>query len=921
MEKAVRYLFNLHPGEGTKSLLFILLGLLWSIGTYGMFTLSEGMFIEHIGANHLPVTYVFVALTLCLISTCLIFALNHLSIRKILFIMISFWAAVIFVFYACLPLSDHIMYWYLLKVFGWVMPISTYICYWAFIDQYVDLQVGKRLFCLINSVTYLGDACGSGVISIGIGRLGLSGLLILFAAVIICSLPCIYLITQKLSPILEDHADHIDTRSSLSLKDIAKRVLNSRFTVYLLGFYFIMQLLAIVTEFSYMNAFDTAFSGTSEHDLTRFLGTCNMWIAIANVLFGSLVYSRLIKKMGINNVIVIAPAFFLLLFSISFWKQGIPIAIFGLFAREGMVYTFDDNNLNLLISGVPTKIKNQIRITVESFFEPIGMLISALILLILHNYSRSLGLTVSIGACILVLLLRANYSKAIFTNLMASSIRFGKKAIDWIPKKEKKQFEHYLLQNLKRPEESGRLLAFDYLLRLNNEKHLPHLLNYVSLMSIPGKLQAIELLSQSSWAKEPSVIERLERWRRTLPHPAIRGSIHLYFAKHALLRPEKITQDLHSDLLPMRAAAILSLKTITPRGGQLPSFVSLASEKLRLLLDSKIEYEICTGIDILGAEENITNIESILTYLKHPSLKVKQSSAKALKQISNPDTKEYASQIISLLPSLRDPITRLNLLRSLEKMKDRDSVRELILATVHFRPNERALVQDFILELGMDKEMAQILLSIVKDTFIHERCRLLAGKILAKIDLNLLKNHLYPLLRNEIDRAYFYYYHFATVQKQLPGYDLSILENALETGYHSVIDFVIQLLGSASELEQSDVLSYTLKSKNPKIRAQAIETLQKTCHSRLFSLLEPLIDEPSIQQKLRTYLKRGNSPLSISQLLDTMVYSPSLTDQIVAIDLKAKLNSPGWEEILKKKLKGNEEIFQHFAHELLQGTT
>ena len=459
------------------------------------------------------------------------------------------------------------------------MPISTYICYWAFIDQYIDLQVGKRMFCLINSVTYLGDALGAGVISMGIGHFGLSGLLLIFGGIIICSLPCIYLITRKLSPILEDHADHIDTRSSMSFKEIVGKVLGSKFTLYLLGFYFIMQLLAIVTEFSYMNAFDQAFAGSSEHELTRFLGTCNMWIALVNVLFGALVYSRLVKWMGVNNVIVVAPAFFLLLFSIWFWKEGVPIAIFGLFAREGMVYSFDDNNLNLLISGVPTKIKNQMRIIVESFFEPLGMLVSALMLLLLHNVSHLLGFTVAIGACVLVFLLRANYSKAIFTNLISSSIRFGKKAIDWIPKKEKKQFEHYLLQTLKQSDESSRLLAFEYLLRFNNEKHLPHLLNYANLMSLPGKIQAIELFSKSHFATKSNVLERLERWRRTIPHSNIRGKIHLYFAKHALLRPEKITHDLHSEQLSMRAAAILSLKT-TPEKGQLPSFVSLASENL-----------------------------------------------------------------------------------------------------------------------------------------------------------------------------------------------------------------------------------------------------------------------------------------------------------------------------------------------------
>lgn len=453
---------------------------------------------------------------------------------------------------------------------------------------------------------------------------------------------------------------------------------------------------------------------------------------------------------------------------------------------------------------------------------------------------------------------------------------------------------------------------------MNNDDLLPHLLNQINRFSLPAKLKAIDLLSESEWAKEPVVVERLEKWRRILPHPTLKSAIHLYFARHALLRPEKIMNDLHNEHLGLQAAAILSLKT-TPYQSQLPSFLTLASEKLRLLLDSKIEREICTGLEILGYEKNSENLEVIFSYLKHPALNVTLAAAKALAHVASPDCKEFAPQIIERLFSTRDPQVRHYYLQALEKMQDQDSIRELILATIHFRPNERALVERFILEIS-NQQNAPTLLELVQDRFIHERCRLLAGKLLAKRDLNLLKNHLFSLAQKEIERAYFYFYHAKTIQKQIPEYDLLILENALETGYHSVIDFVIQLLGAANSIDESEILSHTLRSKNRKLRAQAIETLQKACSTRLFTLLEPLIDERPLEQKLRYYLKKGHIPLNLTQLLDTMVYSPSLTDQIVAIGLKAKLDAPGWREVVKKKLQSNEEIFEHFAHELLETT-
>ena len=78
------------------------------------------------------------------------------------------------------------------------------------------------------------------------------------------------------------------------------------------------------------------------------------------------------------------------------------LAIFGMIAREGLVYSFDDNNLNLLITGVPAKAKNQIRIAIESFIEPIGMFVAASLLFLFQGKAHLLGLTISIFALAIV---------------------------------------------------------------------------------------------------------------------------------------------------------------------------------------------------------------------------------------------------------------------------------------------------------------------------------------------------------------------------------------------------------------------------------------------------------------------------------------------------------------------------------------
>lgn len=919
MGRTLRLLFNLHPGEGRRASLFIILALLWSVGSYGTFVLSEGMFLEHVGAHALPKAYLAIALCMCLLSSLLLFALHRVPIRFLLFSIITLWIVFNLTFYFLLPSHGNTLtYWYLFKTVGWIVPISIYIVFWAFVDQYYDLQDAKRFFCLFNSMTFAGDALGGGIISLFLHKLGMGGLMLLFTLSMVASLPFIFLITRSLSPVLEEHTESIDTPSSINLKSILNTLFKSKFTLYLILFYFAMQLLAIVTEFNYMESFERTFMIFGANALTEFIGRCGMWISIGNMCLGMFFYSRLVKKLGVNNIILVAPTFFAMIFAAWLFKDVLAIAICGMIAREGMVYTFDDNNLQLLISGVPTKLKNHVRITVESFIEPTGMFVGAFLLLFWQRQGLLLGGALSLTALLIVFFLRSTYPRAIFQNLVATSIRFEKKASDFIrhfTNKERRASEFLLLSNLKKYEEKSQLIAYEYLLEIGNERVLPRLLNHIGKLTLPGKLTAIELLSKSKWAHEPIVLERLERWRRILPHPAIKSAIHFYLAAQGSLRPERIMHDLNNDNLGLRAAAILTLKT-SPHAFQFPSFCSLASEKLRVLLESKQEQEISIGLRILGLEKDPANINSLFEYLKHPSLTVNRAAAEAISLVAHPDYKEQAHQIIARLPYTPDQQVRKFCLEALEKLANPEAVRPLILASVHFHPSERNDIERLVLNL--EEPPTSALLQLVQSNNVHERCRLLAGKILGKFNKKALGRHLFTIVRREIERAYFYFYHAHVIQQQLPEHDLSILQNTLLTRYHSIIDFIIQMLGIAGSIEECEVLSHTLRNPNRKIQAQAIESLEKSCDAHIFSLLLPLIDKGNPEVKLRHYIKTGGVPLNLTQLLDVMANSPSTADQVISIAMKAHLKTPDWRYTLREKLEGEEEIFHHFANELLE---
>lgn len=914
MRKTFRKLFNLYPGEGRKASLFLILGFLWSLGAFGGLTLSEGLFLEHAGASQLPSSYLVTALGMCLLSTVLLFALNRLSISHLLVTIVLGAAACngLLCFLNTSISTADLWFWFLFKSVGWCVPIAIYICFWAFIDQYYDLQDAKRCFCLFNSVLYLGDAVAGGLISFTLETIGVTSVMLIFIGSFFSTIPIIYLIVKKNKQVPEESQDGNPGSVSQMVPTIFRLILKSPFTIILLAFYFMMQVIVITTEYSYMDSFEKSFSNLGKtHVLTEFLGMMAMWVSLGNMFFGLFFYSRTVSKFGVNNIILVAPLFFFSIFGAWAYKEAFTVALLAFIAREGMIYTFDDNNLLLLISGVPTKIKNQIRIAIESFFEPIGMLVGASLLFFLHDKVKILGVIICLFACILALLLRSQYAKAIIKNLIDHALHFEKKAIDWFRQfsaKEKKKIELDLLSYLKTADEPGKILALEYLLKMENPQLLPKLLNQFERLSVRGKMRVIDLLSDSHHAKETIVIERLHQWRKTLPNPSIRSHIHFYLAKHHLMKKEMVMQDLESQHLALQGAAILSIKT----SHETLSKSFLALEKLKHFLESDNDEKICMALLILGMEKKKENIQDIIPYLKNRSLLVKRQAAKALFSCANEDSSEYGFLILNHATTVSDPEVRMYCLKALEKISDSSLLLTLIKAGADFRVMEKKLIESIC--TGFGQSVVSDVVGIMQDEALSFRMRLLAAKILSKLSLEHLKECQNDLVKKEIERAYFYLYHAKTVNKNK---DLDILENALQTTFKATLDFIIQILAMAGASLNSEIMLHTLRSKNRKIRGAAFETLEKATEPTLFVLLKPLLDERRQEEALKTYLKKTLVPLTLSELLETLESSPSVANQIVSLTLKAKLKLPNWRESLKTRLHGEEKLFHNFAHELL----
>lgn len=932
-QSILRRVFNIYPGEERNAFLFACLGFLWAFGVTCGQKFADALFLLHVGADSLPEAYTLTACGMLIVASVLLYAFHKFSSYLIfstaLLLGISFYLFVL----GCLIIevgAQSQWFWFALKIAGFFLFSVLMTCYWTFIDQYHHLQDAKRLYTLFSSMIFLGAASTGAVMHSGL--LDLYHLIILIILLLAGTYFWIKKIVHDVPLVMHEDSEPEGNgaiEAGGSFKFLIKSILSSRFTLLLMASNFLTQLLLVITEYNYMATFQNYFSsmhdqnagGGTEASLTLFLGQALASVSIGNLIIGLFLYSRLVRRFGISSLLPTTPLLLIISFTGWSFTDSLLFPLVGFFVVEGTLYVIDDSNFNLLLNAVPSKLKYKIRVMIESFFEPIGMLISATLLTFFQHQSRWLGLALAAFSLTIALALRSQYLKALFSNLAENTIHFQRTIEMWLGKMNEKQqtaAEHKLLGILRSGDEQAQLFACEGLLAFEDPSILKRLLNYASHMSAMAKIKFIGLVEHSVFAKNSLTLDAFQKWILHDADLQLKSTIHLYLAKQGLLHPEKVMADLKSPHIQLQGAAIVALKkslAYLP-----PSTAShnraLAAQHLKMLLDSQSEEEVCMGLHILGIDGDSHDIDLLLPYLKHSSLAIARTAAKSIAQAGALDPIRQAPFILDQLDLSTDHEVRIACLQALEHINDSSLIPQIIDASLHFRPNERRLTEIIIYKMGL--RTVPTLLALTKDIQRPDRCRVLAGRILGRLSLPQLRANLSDLIRQEIDRAYFYFYHAHTIQQDYPDLDLSILKDVLLTDYQSVLDFIMQLLGVAGEVEDYELLSRSLKSRNPKVRSQVIEALEKTCETTIFRLLQPLVDDIPHEEKIRSYIKSGHKALSLTNLLDKMGESSSQIDRIIAATMKYDLNLPNWRESLRQQMFRQDEIFHHFAYELLE---
>ena len=893
MQSFFRRLFGVYPGEGKKTLRFAILVITWSLGATCISTLTDGLFIENLGEKYFPKVYLIAAISMIAGSSLILALLKILSPYKILIGVLTIGVVTTSITATTVYYSPPIWFWFVIKAFSLTFLANLIACSWALIDNYHDLQDAKRTYSMYNASYFLGAVISGLLISNFLEKIGTTALFALSSVFLLTAIFLVKKIVRKDQAIHDETVEGVFAGDRKGMLYLIKQIFSHPFVFSLLCLSLIIQLIGTTTEYSYLSSFSNFLGDSDGRAVTKYLGNTRATVSAFNIIIGVFFYNRFVKVIGLRNIILLPAFAFFFLFGKWLSGDSLVLAVLGVVSLDGISYTIEDNNYNQLVNAVPSKLKAKVRIINDSFFEPLGMLISSSLLL--YTNSRQLGFVLGIIMVIFSFVIRAIYHKYVFINLKENAVHFDRSPSSWIfakTKEERYKNIRSLINGLNSNNHKISLLSIECLLELKDKKYLDKIIKATNRFNEGEKLSFVSLIDSSAFSKDSKILETLGRWSSESTNKDLARKCSLLLVKETIFNHQKYQAELENPDIFKRSLAILAILNNKIHGKEkYPPLEKKAYIELINQLRSPDSYEKMLALEVLSNLKSLFSFEQALSVLNSFTLlPIQKKASEIVAKFAETASKKFAAKLINILKESKVSQVRINCLMALGKIKDISSIQKIIELSIHFRPNEIRCIEDTLVSVG--RPALSTCLSVLEDTTQHDKSRILASKIIARIDLETLKKCFKRIILTEIKKAYFYLYNARCTQQNYPSYDLSLLIEILKTSFHSSIDFIINLLAAVGSVEDCELLVRSLRSKNDKIHSHAVETLENACDRKIFKWIAPLVDSLPWSVFIDSYTNLTKKPpqIRLSDILEQLNSSSSTSAKLIAKNLSEVAN-------------------------------
>ena len=906
--------FKINATELPKVISFMILAAVFQAGLTIGTTAGDTLFLSNIGVESLPYIYIIMPLIMFLYASVFSYFISKVGIKKLLYASVYIVSTIALVLFFAISMRDSLSefqitaLYYVIKIFTTVVYIAFYSLYWNYADLYFDMSESKRVFAYLAAGTAIGVIIGGLTVSLSTELLGVSYLFLLWMLLGLSSVSVIYFINSRYHVLsITSIDDEEDESAWMVLKKHWSSIIKIRYVSLLAGMVFLVSLLAGITEYQYYDVFSNTYT---EEELAILLGWLYAGVNVFNLIVCAFLFNRLVLRIGVTNIAMIQPVVYILTFSFLLLDYGFSAAMLAFFAYQGMAWSVDNNNYNLMFNALPNANRAQLRTILEGLLEPIATALAGVYLIFYASKVPAEGVSLVgfLGALILfaiVMFMKKNYLISLVQNLKTEWLDFSRKLRSHLSTFTDKEWDTLLGKISASLSEA--ISALKIMLVIHDSQSLPALLRIYDLtggtIQNDNDLDELKISFESFLeGKNYHQAHTLVQWfnnNNSKVHPHIAE----VFAYYGLIQPTKIklyAESADPDL--QNIALIASIHSADLQQ------VAVTLRSVQDLLDGE-SINIQRGLRVLRFSKNSVYAVTALPYIHHKDAEVRLAAFRTIKATVAESTISFVNPMIQAIRE-NEGATREICIHILERINDPICVKPLLLLAPELTPSERRLSEDFI--TGMGNLIIPTVVSVLSNKDASSISRSLAAKVLyrvAPIQFELI----YPdLIKEEIGVAEALKHNESVLASDTRDLsEINVLRRYYRDTRTSKINLILEFLSTAGRLPAYELMINSLGSTNPKIRAFGFETLEQGVDRTLY---ERLIEQLNFSTVSESSIERHATTKEIESVVTNAVQSTHPIEKSAALSLIWRSDKSSWIKLIRS-------IIQQPLHDLVKETT
>ncbi len=421
--------FRIHPEDWKPLLLLQALIVAVCMVIASIKTVSNSLFVAHVGVAFLPYSYMISAIGLTITGLVLIPLVDKMP-RIAIYRITTLGLAGLFVFSFFAMLAHQTWVYYLAYLLSNIADSILFLEFWLIAGDLCDSRQAKRIYPLVIGYSLIGGMMGTFGTKFLVGFVSTEMILLVSSGLLVGTLILVAMI-KKAFPI--EPASDVIPKKEPSIGKWARfkldfRIVRESKLVQMICFSLVFySILAFFTDFLFNTVSVRHFTVDGKiqvEQLTAFFALFDGISIAASLLFQFFLVNRILRSLGVTNAQLVLPSMFgvgfgsLFVASVAGGKNADFVPALGTrFGQKFLSSSLHRSSIQVIYSPISSEKRGRSKAFAEGVIAPLGVFMAGLLLLAVKNFPLSvvtgLAAVFSLLYLFMMLRLRAVYLRQI----------------------------------------------------------------------------------------------------------------------------------------------------------------------------------------------------------------------------------------------------------------------------------------------------------------------------------------------------------------------------------------------------------------------------------------------------------------------------------------------------------------------------